>query len=326
MSDERPSTFQIWWTATRPHTLTAGVSPCLVAYALCRPSWDLQLAWTIFCITVQIGTNLHNDYSDFVQGADTEKRVGHARATAKGWLTPMQTCQAATFSLSITFTCGLYLARATDQLSNPIVWFLILSSIFNAFAYTAGPYPLGYIGLDKWSIAYSGLGEVFVMLYFGYTGTLMLPYLLYCKGIDIPWSECFVYATAVGLLATNIIIVNNLRDRLTDVLVDKRTTAVRFGRQFMRLLPLLIIPIGIREARAVMTKEGESLNKHVGGAAMHHLDAKQKDIRKRQYRSIDSGDFVFQGVGTDEISPLTAACDVRGLKRGVESRTDQSLL
>ena len=140
------------------------------------------------------------------------------------------------------------------------------------------------------------LGEVFVLLYFGYAATLVLPYLLYCQGTtDIPWGECFVYATAVGLLATNIIIVNNLRDRLTDVLVDKRTTSVRWGRKFsvweyvfclsmamvevvvayvlyassvVRLLPLLILPIAIREAQAVMAKEGESLNKHVGGAAM----------------------------------------------------------
>lgn len=294
-SDERPTTFQVWWTATRPHTLTAGVSPCIVAYALCRPAWDLQLAWTLFCVSVQIGTNLHNDYSDFVQGADTEKRVGHARATAKGWLTPTETCQAATLSLSITFACGLYLTIATSQLLNPIVWFVILSSIFNAFAYTGGPYPLGYIGLGKWSIAYSGLGEVFVMLYFGYTATLMLPYLLYCQGVNVAWGECFVYATAVGMLATNIIVVNNLRDRLTDVLVDKRTTAVRFGRRFgvseyvfclvmaisqtvvvvvlystsvVRLLPLVILPIGVREARAVIIKEGEHLNRHVGGAAM----------------------------------------------------------
>lgn len=294
--DERPSTLHIWWTATRPHTLTAGVSPCLVACALCRPSWDLQLAWTVFCITVQIGTNLHNDYSDFIQGADTDKRVGHARATAKGWLTPTQTCQAATLSLTITFMCGVYLAVATRQLYNPMVWFLILSSIFNAFAYTAGPYPLGYIGLDKWSIAYSGLGEVFVLFYFGYVATLMLPFLLFCQGKDdIAWGECFLYATAVGLLATNIIIVNNLRDRLTDVLVDKRTTSVRFGRNFsiseyvfclsmamlevivvfvlyssswLRLVPLLVLPLAVQETRAVMAKEGESLNKHVGGTAL----------------------------------------------------------
>ena len=162
---ERPSSFHVWWTATRPHTLTAGLSPCIVGYALTRPPWDIQLAWTLFCITVQIGTNLHNDYSDFIQGADTDKRVGHARATAKGWLTPEETCTAATLCLSITFLCGLYLATVTEQLSNPIVWFLIVSSIFNAFAYTAGPYPLGYIGLEKWSIAYSGLGEIFVLLY-----------------------------------------------------------------------------------------------------------------------------------------------------------------
>ena len=295
--EERPSTFHIWWTATRPHTLTAGVSPCLVAHALCRPPWHLQAAWTLFRVTVQIGTNLHNDYSDFIQGADTEKRVGHARATAKGWLTPMQTCQAATLCLSITFCSGVYLAVQTSQLYNPVVWFLILSSIFNAFAYTAGPYPLGYIGLDKWSIAYAGLGEVFVLLYFGYVATLMLPFLMFCQGNNdtIVWGECFLYATAVGLLATNIIIVNNLRDRLTDVLVDKRTTAVRFGRNFsiwqyvfclvmamlevvmvfilyapslFRLLPLLVLPMAVRETQAVMAKEGQSLNKHVGGAAL----------------------------------------------------------
>lgn len=298
MSEERPSQLTIWLAATRPHTLTAGLSPCLVAYALCRPPWDWQLAWTLFCISVQIGTNLHNDYSDFVQGADTDKRVGHARATAKGWLTPTQTCVAATASLLVTFSCGLYLAVTTEQLTNPFLWFLILSSIFNAFAYTAGPYPLGYIGLDKWSIAYAGLGEVFVLLYFGYVATLMLPYLQYCQGVEIAWGECFIYATGAGLLAVNIIIVNNLRDRLTDTLADKRTTAVRFGRTFSlsqyvfcltmalvevlvafimyslspwRLLPLLVTPLAVRETRSVLAKEGESLNKHVGGTALVEL-------------------------------------------------------
>ena len=115
----------------------------------------------------------------------------------------------------------------------------------------------------------------------------------------VDWSECWLYATAVGLLATNIIIVNNLRDRWTDVLVDKRTTSVRFGAFFSRveyvtcyvmaalqilvaaiyyspssssvlpwrLLPFLVTPLAWKETQAVLTKEGANLNPHVGGAA-----------------------------------------------------------
>jgi 1,4-dihydroxy-2-naphthoate octaprenyltransferase len=299
--EARPSTLHIWWTAARPHTLTASLSPCLVAYALCQPPAHLQAAWTLFCMTVQIGTNLHNDYSDYVQGADTDKRVGHARATAKGWLTPTQTCVAATGTLAVTLACGIYLGMVTRQTENAFFWFWILSSIFNAFAYTGGPYPLGYLGLGQWSIAYAGLGEVFVLLYFGYVAVLMLPYLV--DGVQagddftptfVNWPEVIVYATAVGLLSTNIILVNNLRDHLTDVLVDKRTTTVRFGRSFglgayvfclvlallqvlviyvflepspWRLLPLAVTPLAVHEARAVFRKEGPALNQHVGGAA-----------------------------------------------------------
>lgn len=123
-----------------------------------------------------------------------------------------------------------------------------MSSIVNAFAYTGGPYPLGYIGLQNMSIAYSGLGDVFVLLYFGYVAVLMLPFLQYChhhqrmKNDDYDnyhydydsydHVNQFIMATAIGLLATNILVVNNLRDRLTDRPVGKLTTAVRFGRYF----------------------------------------------------------------------------------------------
>jgi 1,4-dihydroxy-2-naphthoate polyprenyltransferase len=296
--EERPAAWEVWWTATRPHTVTASLCPCLVASAACpQAPWNWQLAWTLFCISVQIGTNLHNDYSDFVQGADTHKRVGQARATAKGWLTPEQTCRAATLTLSVTFLAGVYLAFETNQANNPMVWFIILSSIFNAFAYTAGPYPLGYIGLAHWSIAYSGLGDIFVLLYFGLVAVLMIPYLLSCQGgadkKTIDWFQQVLYGTCVGLLATNILVVNNLRDRHTDVQANKLTTAVRFGRVFSlteyvlctlfsytiiaidasqagsiwRLLPFLSIPLALKQGRAVFIKEGQALNEHVGGTA-----------------------------------------------------------
>jgi 1,4-dihydroxy-2-naphthoate octaprenyltransferase len=292
--ESRPSSLVVWSTAARPHTLTASISPCLVAFALTPSPWHLRLAWLIFCFTVQIGTNLHNDYSDYVQGADTDKRVGQPRATAKGWLTPAQTCRAATAVLSVTFLSGVYLLSATNQLGNPFAWFLVLTSVFNAFAYTGGPYPLGYIGLGHLSIAYAGLGDLFVLLYFGLVAVLMIPYLLYCEGRPIDWVSQFSLGTSVGVLATNIIIVNNLRDRHTDILANKKTTAVRFGREFSlgeyvfcntlayaiiimealrlmspwRLLPLLSLPLAIRETKAIFVHEGQSLNAHVGATAL----------------------------------------------------------
>jgi len=272
---------------------------------------DLQLAWTMFCATVQVGTNLHNDYADFCRGADTDKRVGHARATAKGWLTPFQTCAASVGALSATFLSGLYLVVVTGQLGNVFLWFLVLSSIFNAFAYTGGPFPLGYIGLGDFSIAYSGLGDVFVFLYFGLVATWMLPYLLTLQegrsaadiGVVTPnwYPHQIIYGVQVGLLSTNILVVNNLRDRFTDVSANKRTTSVRFGRRFslveyllcvvvsyalvfvdayccrsgyncmLRLLPLLSLPLAMKEAAAVLVTDGAALNRHVGGTAKVQL-------------------------------------------------------
>lgn len=99
-----------------------------------------------------------------------------------------------------------------------------------------GPFPLGYIGLGSVSIGYCGLGDVFVLAYFGYVATIA-PYF-----IRRPWPvfkatppfELMLAATSLGFLATAVLVVNNLRDRKTDVLVNKRTLAVRFGETFSR--------------------------------------------------------------------------------------------
>jgi 1,4-dihydroxy-2-naphthoate polyprenyltransferase len=311
---ERPPTWEVWVTATRPHTLTASICPCIVSFAYCYSTYRARTEslgllyvlfgfWILFCITVQIGTNLHNDYSDFVQGADNkETRVGHVRATAQGWLTPYETCLAATLTLCVTFISGVVLIAISNQWSNLLLWFLILSSVFNAFAYTGGPYPLGYIGLSRCSIAYGGLGDVFVFLYFGLVATYMVPYLLYLVQFGEEFQReqsrniiCLaMYGVQVGLLATNIIVVNNLRDSFTDALVGKRTTSVRFGKTFsliqyclcdiityalvivvytlsgyetIRLFPLLSIFVAYKETHSVLRKSGKFLNEHVGGTA-----------------------------------------------------------
>ena len=325
----RPSLVRIWWTAARPHTLLASLNPCVVAIAcnyykhvVSTNKIYVFVLWTIFCGTIQLGTNLHNDYSDYVRGADTSERIGQARATAQGWLTPKQTCVAATTVLSITFYCGYSIIQLVTEQANVIaddyyqyhvatLWCLVLTSLFNAFAYTGGPYPLGYIGMPNFSLAYTGLGDLFVFLYFGLVATWMIPYVLYLMDNDDTttttsiafWPHQFLYGLQVGLLATNILVVNNLRDRLTDVKAHKRTTAVRFGRNFSirqyqfhviaayalvlvnviytvkqsfdnrilillcQSLPLLSWPMANQQAMAVLQTEGAALNKHVGGAA-----------------------------------------------------------
>jgi 1,4-dihydroxy-2-naphthoate polyprenyltransferase len=279
--EPRPSALAIWIVAARPHTLTASLSPLIVAFALTRPPALYFCLWLLFCVTVQIGTNLHNDYADFVLGADTadNRRVGSgmARATARGWWTPRQTCVASTAALSITCGAGVTLVAAAGLWRDPLLWGIVLSSLYNAFAYTGGPYPLGDLGLlphPRWSIAYAGLGEVFVFAYFGLAATLTLPYILYKEQIEngkrlvqdtacndsrsmdnYYWTGQWICAAQMGLLAINIIVVNNLRDRFTDVHAGKRTTAVRFGRRFCEVEYVLcsVLAFGLVLVHAALT-------------------------------------------------------------------------
>lgn len=328
---EKPPLWKIWFVAARPHTLPVSVAPNIVAYnagvAFINFGTDggttsyfwLTVEWTFFCILMQLGTNLHNDYADFVKGADNDKRVGQARATQKGWLTPYQTAMASGLTLLLGLFLGirflLKMAAAADLEGNgsqqqwkgiATMVFIVVTSIFNAFAYTGGPWPLGYIGMPNFSLGYSGLGDLFVFLYFGLVATLVPPFLhVACSNsttssdpplYDLLWKFA-PYSIQVALLATNIIVVNNLRDRHTDVFANKRTLAVRFGAKFCRseyafnllvayglvifdaqimssftirpiqLLPLLSLPLAWKEWQAVSKKEGGALNQHVGGAA-----------------------------------------------------------
>jgi 1,4-dihydroxy-2-naphthoate octaprenyltransferase len=307
----RPPLWKVWWVACRPHTLTASLAPVVVGYNAGMAEIQdidkgyfvmLAIQWAVFCMLMQLGTNLHNDYADFVKGADTEKRVGQARATQKGWLTPMQTAMASSFVLGLGLLLGLcFISNIQgDKWRTQAMIFIVFTSVFNAFAYTGGPWPLGYIGLGNFSIGYSGLGDLFVFLYFGLVATLTLPF-LYASDTgsadqqleDLMWTFA-PYAVQVAVLGTNIIVVNNLRDRHTDVDAQKRTLAVRFGASFCRteysimvaiayglvlydwvvhnyslgrLLPLLSFPLAWKEVQAVYEKDGGALNPHVGGSA-----------------------------------------------------------
>jgi 1,4-dihydroxy-2-naphthoate polyprenyltransferase len=303
MVEERPPTWKVWLHASRPHTLTASLSPCIVGYAIAaRNSHLLSLPqisfqWLLFCVLIQLATNLHNDYADFVKGADTSERLGQARATQKGWLTPTQTAAASTGSLVLAIAIGLPLLP-----SDAIFVCIVGSSCFNAVAYTGGPYPLGYIGLGHVSIAYWGLGEVFCFLYFGLVAVLTTPYIaLRLEGNDDAFVTIFpklqpLCAIPAALLSTAIIVVNNLRDRQTDVKAKKMTTAVRFGAKFSRVLysiscvsvyitciiqalnsswlhiiPLMTVPFALHCNNGIWTLEGSKLNPYVGKTALLEL-------------------------------------------------------
>lgn len=328
--EKRPSTWKVWVLASRPHTLTAALAPVIVGYNLTlayykdvlsnfdstdgnnHPLTRLTIHWVLFCILIQLGTNLHNDYADFVKGADDDKRVGQARATQKGWLTPEQTCRGCDTCLCVALGLGLHLAKQVASSDGFYDWFMVgivLTSVFNAVAYTGGPYPLGYIGLENVSIAYSGLGDLFVFLYFGLVATMTVPYLIlrhssaYCDAslveVMSKLQPAFLCALPVGWLATGIIVVNNLRDRETDVGAGKRTLAVRLGGTFcrveyalliigsfvsvpflfsasmgwIRFLSLFAILLAIPQLRAVSLGEKDfgGLNPYVGGTARLQL-------------------------------------------------------
>lgn len=210
-----------WILALRPKTLSAAVVPVMVATALVRYEGHSILWWVSICallaaLFIQIGTNLVNDAIDFKKGADTEERIGPRRVTQSGLLSHKQVMIGAgvCFALALAFGVPL-VARG----SWPIVA-IGLVSVALGYAYTGGPFPLAYLGL----------GDFFVILFFGLVavgGT----FFLHTHTLSV---SALVAGLQVGLLATVLIAVNNLRDAPQDAKVGKRTLAVRFGLNFAR--------------------------------------------------------------------------------------------
>jgi 1,4-dihydroxy-2-naphthoate octaprenyltransferase len=279
-ADARPSTLRVWLLATRPQTLTAGLVPVMVGTAFAVRDGvahaGAAAAALLGALAIQIGTNLFNDSEDFRRGADTAERLGPARATQRGWLTPRQVLTGCALAFAMAFAAGGFLVfRAGWPL-----FALGLTSVVCGLAYTGGPAPL----------AYHGLGDLFVMLFFG-IAAVCGTYYVQAFGVPFP---VILASLAVGALATCILVVNNLRDRETDARASKRTLAVRYGAAFVRaeyaallalayavpltlvfharghavlLLPLLSLPLAFRELAAIHRKDGAALNPHLGGAA-----------------------------------------------------------
>lgn len=218
---EKPSYFKIWVEAARPKTLPAGVAPVLIgtSMAVGEGKWDILsgLCALIGAIFIQVGANYANDYFDYLKGADSAERLGPRRVTQAGLVKP-ESVRFATL-LVFLFACvpGSYIVMRGGL---PFV-VIGLSAIFFAVVYTAGPFPLGYIGI----------ADLFVLVYFGPVA-LAGTYYLHTGKFS---SDAFLAGIASGLLSTALLTVNNLRDIEQDRAAGKKTLAVRFGASFARL-------------------------------------------------------------------------------------------
>jgi 1,4-dihydroxy-2-naphthoate polyprenyltransferase len=279
------SPVHIWVMAARPRTLPASVAPVLVGTSLALGAGHFEplafLAALLGAMLIQVGTNLSNDYSDARRGADSEDRLGPVRVTAGGLLPPRQVLVATYATFALAVLCGIYLVAIAG-------WGLLAvgaASILAGVLYTGGPRPYGY----------EGLGEVFVFLFFGLVAVVGS---WYVQVQSLPW-EPFVVAVPVGLLASAILVVNNLRDIETDRRAGKRTLAVRVGAAGTRklyeviviaafllapvpwplgsmtawlLLPWLALPLALRPLGRVRTRtDGPSLNQALAETAMLQL-------------------------------------------------------
>ncbi len=208
----------VWAAASRPRTLAAALVPVLTGTALAArvDAWHPApaLYCLLFALLVQVGTNFANDYFDFVKGADTAERLGPTRVTAAGLVAPAAMRRATVAVFTLAFAVGINLVAYGG-------WWLVavgVTSIACGLAYTGGPFPL----------AYNSLGDLFVFVFFGLVAVVFTFYVQ----TGVFSRDAWLAGAAVGALATNILVVNNIRDRDTDARAGKKTLVVRLGRRF----------------------------------------------------------------------------------------------
>jgi len=280
----RPSMTHIWVMAARLRTLPAAVAPVLVGTSLALGAGHFHplafVAALLGAVFIQVGTNLSNDSSDARRGADSEDRLGPVRVTAGGLVPPKQVLIATYATFGLAVLCGAYLVAV----AGPGLIAVGAASILAGVLYTGGPRPYGY----------EGLGEVFVFLFFG---VVAVAGSYFVQVQELPW-QAFGCAVPVGLLASAILVVNNVRDIDTDRRAGKRTLAVRLGREHTRglytamvagafasapvlwalgmspwlLLSWIAIPLAVAVVETVRTRvDGPSLNGALAKTGMLQL-------------------------------------------------------
>lgn len=268
------SKFNLWVTASRPKTLPAAVTPVIVGSAIAGFEHKFNFVPAVFALVIslliQIATNFVNDLYDYLKGTDKPDRVGPQRLLTSGLISPREMKMAIYFTFGLAFFLGLYLV----WLGGWIVLLIGVLSIAAGFGYTAGPFPF----------AYNGLGDIFVFIFFGIVATVGTYFVQ-----ALSFSSIALWASVpVGLLITNILVVNNYRDADEDKFANKKTLAVRFGKSFARgqylisivisyavlfviyfeykttawiFLPFLALPLSVKLIKMIYTLTGSPLNK-----------------------------------------------------------------
>jgi 1,4-dihydroxy-2-naphthoate octaprenyltransferase len=282
---DSPSGLGAWVLAARPPTLTAAATPVVVGTAVALHAGEAQAAPAaaamLGALALQVGANLANDVSDFRRGADTAERIGPPRVTQLGILSERQVIGGLVVAFSVATLAGLYLIAVAG-------WPVLaagVASMLAALAYTGGPWPFGY----------HGLGDVFVFIFFGLVAVAGT---YYVQAGEVT-AAAVAASIPVGCTVTAILMVNNIRDIVTDEAAGKRTLAVMMGRQPARrlfvatvavayvsaaalapiegfgawtLLAWLSLPFAVSPVRAVMTStDGPTLNAALRATARLHL-------------------------------------------------------
>jgi len=254
---------KLWYQGARPKTLGAALSPVLVGTAAGSLdggiNWPRAAAAAVVALALQVGVNFANDYSDGVRGTDAQRR-GPVRLTATGLATPRAVRTAAFVAFAIAAIVGGVLSLVVQP------WLLLVgvAAIAAAVTYTGGPKPYGYIGL----------GEVMVLVFFGFVATVGSAYVQHATLPGVAWGA----ALAAGLPACGILLANNVRDVDTDRVTGKRTLAVRIGAVRARflyvaciagamvavvacgafvatsLIAVLALPLAVAPVRAMLTR------------------------------------------------------------------------
>ena len=208
----------IWVEGARPKTLITAIAPVLIGTSIAMSEGYFHpftfICSLLFGILIVIGTNLTNDYFDFIKGADTKERKGPRRLSASGLVTLPMMKRAIFLTFSLAACASFYLIYR----GGTSIALLAALAILSGYLYTGGPYPLGYIGL----------ADLFVLIFFGPIAVAGTAYLQ----MQTLSSFSIIAGIAPGLICTAVLALNNVRDIEEDKNANKKTLPVRFGLQF----------------------------------------------------------------------------------------------
>ena len=267
-----------WISAARPRTLPTSIAPVILATTYSwqdgKADWKVFTICMLFALAAQIASNFANDYFDYKHGSDKPNRLGPRRAVASGDIKPKTMFRATIITLLLASVLGCMLIPIGGW---PLIVLGVIIILF-ALAYSAGPYPLSY----------HGLGEVTVFIFFGIV-PVTATYWLQTQSLTY---EVLIGAAAMGLLSSNILLVNNYRDYYTDQEDGKQTSVVILGRKFAIVtylvngilataipctsfigvaFALLFMLLHLKTWRGLKITEGIALNAYIGLTARNQL-------------------------------------------------------